>query len=241
MKNIEGKVYIIGAGPGDPELITVKGMRILKEADCLLYDFLSSPELLNYAKKNCEKICVGKADKLHLKEQNQINQLLYEKSLQYRLVVRLKGGDPFIFSRGYEEVKFLRKKEVEVEVVPGVTSAIAGPESFGIPLTIKNKISSVAIVTGRKHSHLARIQAPHASTLIYLMAVANIHNVVKALHKSGRLGNTPCAFIEKATLPDSRLIRATIMTAESMVKKYQIKPPAVFIVGNVVKKMIGKL
>ncbi|NQT33334.1 MAG: uroporphyrinogen-III C-methyltransferase [Candidatus Omnitrophica bacterium] len=234
MKSNNGKVYIVGAGPGDPELISVKGLNVLKRADCVLYDFLSAPELLEHAKESAEKICVGKADGLHLKEQDETNSLLYEKSLIHKTVVRLKGGDPFIFSRGSEEAKYLREKKVDHEVIPGITSAIAGPESFGIPLTIKNKIQSVAIVTGRKKDKNAEIDAPDAGTLVYLMAVANIKNVVKALKKSGRKENIPCAFIEKATRKDTRIVRGTIGTIEEKVKKEKVKPPAVLVVGEAV-------
>ncbi len=231
-----GKVFIVGAGPGDPELISVKGLKALKKADCLLYDFLSAPELLDEVKSSCEKICVGKADGLHLKEQSQINRLLYEKALIYENVVRLKGGDPFIFSRGFEEAKYLSAKGIEYEVIPGITSALSGPESAGIPLTIKNKIQSVAILTGRKKDINALIDAPNCGTLIYLMGVANIANIVKALRKSKRPDNTPCAFIEKATRGDSRIIKATIKTLEKKVKQYKIKPPAILVVGQVVKE-----
>ena len=235
MKNKKGKVYIIGAGPGDPELISVKGLKALKKADCVLYDFLSSPELLKHTKVTCEKISVGKKDTLHLKEQKGINRLLYEKSLLYKNVVRLKGGDPFIFSRGYEEARYLLLKGVRFEVIPGITSAIAAPESFDIPLTIKNDISSVAILTGRKKDLNADIDAPSCATLIYLMAVGNIKNVVKALRKSKRDENTPCAFIERATSKDSRIVRATIKTVEEKVKRFNVKPPAVLVVGEVAK------
>lgn len=236
MGNKKGKVYIVGAGPGDPELISLKGLKALRRADCLLYDFLSAPELLKEAKPSSEKICVGKADRLHLKEQSQINKLLYEKSFLFKNVVRLKGGDPFVFSRGYEEAKYLINKGIEVEVIPGITSALAAAESFGIPLTIKNKISSVAILTGRKKDIKAKIDAPTCETLIYLMAVANIANVVKALRRSKRKENTPCAFIEKATRRDSRIVYGTIKTIEKKVIQNNIRPPAVLIVGEVVKR-----
>jgi len=235
MKTKSGKVYIIGGGPGDPELITVKGLRALKAADCVLYDFLSSPELLRYTKRTCKKICVGKKDGLHLKEQSEINKLLFENAKKYKKVVRLKGGDPFIFSRGSEEARYLSQKGIKVDLVPGVTSAIAGPESFGIPLTIKNKISSAAILTGRKKDINASIDAPGCDTLVYLMAVANISNVVKALRKSGRGNNTPCAFIERVTRKDSRITYATIGTIEKEAARKKIKPPAVLIVGEVVR------
>jgi len=236
MKDKKGKVYIVGAGPGDPELISVKGLKRLKEADCVLYDFLSSTELLKYTKPSCEKICVGKKDRLHLKEQKEINKILYEKSLLYKNVVRLKGGDPFIFSRGYEEARYLSRKGAKFEVIPGITSAIAAPESFNIPLTIKNEISSVAILTGRKKDLNANIDAPSCDTLIYLMAVGNLKNVVKALRKSKRSEDTPCAFIERATSKDSRIVRATIKTIEKKTREFKIRPPAVLVVGEVVKK-----
>ena len=235
MKKVKGKVFIVGAGPGDPELISVKGLKALKKADCILYDFLSSPELLKYAKSSAEKICVGKKDGLHLKEQEEINSLLYRKSLIYNNIVRLKGGDPFIFSRGYEEARYLEQKGVRSEVIPGITSAIAGPESFGIPLTIKNRISSVAILTGRKKDIASPIDTPDCATLVYLMGVANIKNIVKALLESGRKKTTPCAFIEKATQKDSRILRATIGTIEYRAKEFNIKPPAVLVIGEVAK------
>lgn len=236
MKNKTGKVYIIGSGPGDPELITVKGLKALKKADCVLYDFLSSAELLKELKSGCEKICVGKQDGLHLKQQRGINNLLYKKALIYKNVARLKGGDPFIFSRGFEESRYLAMKGIKHEIIPGITSAIAGPESFGIPLTIKNKIQSVAIITGRKKDIDAKIDAPRCDTLIYLMAVGNIANVVKALYRTGRSRNTPCAFIEKATQANTRIIKATLSTIIDKTKKIGVKPPAVLVVGEVVKK-----
>ena len=221
-------------------LITVKGMKVLKKADVVLYDFLSSLELLKYTKKSCETICVGKKDGLHLKEQNEINELLFELAREHKIVVRLKGGDPFIFSRGYEEASFLSGKGLAVEIVPGITSAIAAGESFGIPLTIKNKISSVAIVTGRKHDKNAKIDAPDCATLIYLMGVTNIANIVDALRESGRKDDTPCAFVEKVYYKDTRLIEATIGTIEQKTKEFNVKAPSVLIVGEVVKKGLYK-
>ena len=235
MVSRNGKVYIIGAGPGDPELISVKGLKALKKADCVLYDFLSSPALLECVKNGAKKICVGKADGLHLKEQDEINGLLYKYSQVYRYVVRLKGGDPFVFSRGFEEARYLAQKEVKFEVIPGITSAIAGPESFGIPLTIKNKIQSFAVLTGRKEDPNAEIDAPDCQTLVYVMGVANIKNIVKALRKSGRIGTTPCAFIERAATRKARIVKATINTIAREAVRQKVKPPAILIVGEVVK------
>jgi len=234
MKNNSSKVYIVGAGPGDPGLITLKGLDVLKRADCVLYDFLISTGLLGHLKAHAEKICVGKADGLHLKEQDEINKLLFKKSKEHKIVVRLKGGDPFVFSRGSEEQRYLSEKNVDVKVIPGVTSAFAGPASFDIPLTIKDRVQSVAIVTGRKRDPDAEIDAPRCGTLIYLMAVSNISNVLKALYKNGWPLNTPCAFIEKATCKDERIITATLKTIDAKAKQKKIKPPAVFVVGEVV-------
>ena len=234
-----GKVILVGAGPGDPELITIKGLRAIEQADCILYDFLSPPELLKYAgkrhsEKTCEQICVGKADGLHLKNQDEINQLLLEKVKEHQIVVRLKGGDPFLFSRGIEEARFLEEHHILFEVIPGITAAFAAAETSGIPLTMKNKYSSVAVVTGRKHNPNAEIEAPDVSTIIYLMAVKNIKNVVKSLLNSGRSPDMACVFVEKVTRKDARIIYATISTVEDQVKKEKVTPPAVLIVGKVI-------
>ncbi len=231
---MQSKVFIVGAGPGDPELITLKGYKALKDADCVLYDFLSNTKLLDFCKPGCEKICVGKSDGIHLLEQDEINTLLVETAKKHNTIVRLKGGDPFIFSRGIEEARHLKENEIDYEVIPGVTSAIAGPESVGIPLTIKNKYTSVGIITGRLKDPQAEIEAPECKTLVYLMGVKNIENIVKALRKSGRPDDTPCMFIEKSTLPESRTIRATIGTIAEEAVKSRVKAPAVLIVGEVI-------
>jgi len=233
MKGKRGKVYIVGAGPGDPELITVKGLDRIKKADVILYDFLASEKLLKFAKAKAEIICVGKKDGMHLLEQNQINNLLYQKASKGDIVVRLKGGDPFMFSRGIDEALYLRKKGIDFEIIQGVTSAFAVPESFGIPLTKKGKFSSVAVLTGRK-SNNEPIDAPECDTLIYLMAAANIKNVVRALIDSGRDENTPCAFIERGTTINERIITGSLLNIVQKSEKQRLLPPAVFIVGDIV-------
>jgi uroporphyrin-III C-methyltransferase len=238
MKNNKTKVYIIGAGPGDPELISVKGYKLLQKAECVLYDFLSPRELVSELRPECEVICVGKADGMHLKEQDEINRLLLEKAGQYDRVVRLKGGDPFLFSRGIEEARFLSEHGIPFEVVPGISSAFAAAASAGIPLTMKDTYSSVAVITGRKHDKDAEIEAPDCATLIYLMAVSNIANVVKALQKSGRPNDMPCAFVEKATHKDSRVITATIGMITRETARAKVRSPAVLIVGEVVRHVI---
>ena len=229
-----GKVYIIGAGPGDWELITVKGLNRIKEADVIIYDFLASKDLLQFAKEKAKVICCGKADGLHILEQSEINRLLFRFAKRGNIVARLKGGDPLVFSRGIEEAVYLKNKGIDFEIVQGVTSAFSAPESFGIPLTRKGRYSSIAVLTGRK-SNKDQLDAPDCDTLIYLMAVANINNVIKTLLGSGRGKNTPCAFIERGTTKDERIITGTIENIVSKAQKYQVRPPAVFIVGEVVK------
>ncbi len=229
----KNKVYIIGAGPGDWELISVKGLRRLQEADVILYDFLASEELLQFKKKEAEVICVGKRDGMHLLEQNKINQLLLKKAREGKTVVRLKGGDPMVFSRGIEEILYLKEKNIPFEIIPGITSAFAAPESFGIPLTRRGKYSSIALLTGRK-SNGEKIDAPKADTLIYLMAVANIKNVVTAVLKSGKKKETPCAFIERGTTCFERIVIGNLGSIIEKARKLEVKSPAVFIVGEII-------
>jgi len=231
---MRGKVYLVGAGPGDPGLISVKGLKAIKIADCIIYDFLANAGLLHSAKKSAEKICVGKNDGLHLLEQKSINRLLYEKAKREKIVVRLKGGDPFVFSRGIEEALYLKKQKVPFEVIPGITSALAAPGSFGIPATKKGEISSVAILTGRR-SDGKEIDAPACDTLVYLMGVVNIENIVSRILQSGRKKDTPCAFIEKGTLPQERIIKGNLGDIAWKARRYHVRPPAVFIVGEALK------
>ncbi|RJP29602.1 MAG: uroporphyrinogen-III C-methyltransferase [Candidatus Omnitrophota bacterium] len=230
----KGKVYIVGAGPGDWKLISVKGLEAIKNAEVIVYDFLSSKALLRFARSKTEIICAGKSDGLHIMEQGSINRLIYNKARHGRIVVRLKGGDPFLFSRGIEEALYLKRKGIDFEIIPGVTSAFAAPESFGIPLSRKGKYSSVAVLAGRK-SNKADLDAPLCDTLVYLMGVANIKNIVKAVLKSGRDKLTPCAFIEKATTNDERIITGNLSNIIDKAYEYSVKPPAVLVIGQVVK------
>lgn len=234
MENKKGKVYIVGAGPGDPDLITVKAVKAIMKADVIVYDFLANSKLLKLAKRGSEKVCVGKTDGLHLFEQGAINRILYEKAKKGNIVVRLKGGDPLVFSRGVEEALYLRNKGVDFEIIQGITSAFAAPESFGIPLTRKGRYSSIAVLTGRK-SNGGSIDAPDCDTLVYLMAVNNIKNVVKAILKSGRNKKTLCAFVERGTLGNERIVTGNLANIAEKASIYSIRSPAVFIVGEVVK------
>lgn len=234
MTNKKGKVYIVGAGPGDPDLVTVKAAKAIKKADVIVYDFLANSKLLKLAKKDSEKICAGKTDGLHLLEQGAINRILYKKAKKGNVVVRLKGGDPLVFSRGVEEALYLRNKGVDLEIIQGITSAFAAPESFGIPLTRKGRYSSIAVLTGRK-SNGGSIDAPDCDTLVYLMAVSNINNVIKAILRSGRSKKTLCAFIERGTLGNERIVTGNLANIEEKASMHSIRSPAIFIVGEVVK------
>ncbi len=188
---------------------------------------------LRLLKNSAEVICAGKADGLHILEQDQINKLIYEKARKGKIVVRLKGGDPFIFSRGIEEALYLKRKKIDFEIIPGITSAFAAAESFGIPLTRKGKYSSVAVLTGRK-SNGESIDAPDCDTLVYLMAVGNINEVVRVILKSGRSKSTPCAFIERATTKEERIVTGNLGNIADKAKQFSVRAPAVFIAGEIV-------
>ena len=188
---------------------------------------------MRFAKKNAQVICCGKSDGLHIFQQKQINKILLRLAKQGKKIVRLKGGDPLVFSRGIEEVLYLRNKGIDFEIIQGITSAFSAPESFGIPLTRKGKYSSIAVLTGRK-SNKDKLDAPKCDTLIYLMAVSNIENVVKVVLGSGKKKNTPCAFVERGTLKGERIVIGTLGNIVKRSKEYNVSSPAVFIVGEVV-------
>ncbi|MFH1539702.1 MAG: uroporphyrinogen-III C-methyltransferase [bacterium] len=235
-----GKVYLIGAGPGDPGLLTVKGADILSRADVVIYDRLIHRKLLDGCKEGCEKIFVGKQDRRHPVPQKQINELLVEKASKAGVLARLKGGDPFIFGRGGEEAEFLAENGIEFEVVPGVTSASAVPAYAGIPLTHRDFASSVGIVTGHRCvgktdciQNWGRI-AGAFDTLVVLMGVRNMPNIVKSLLESGVPLDTPAAVIEWGTTEKQKMAKGILSNIVSLASGAGIQPPAVFIIGRVV-------
>jgi len=231
-----GKVYLIGAGPGDPELLTLKAYRILKEADVVLYDALVNKEVLEFTKPDCLKIYVGKRDGKHSLPQGEINELLYGFAKRYDTVVRLKGGDPFVFGRGGEELLFLFNKGVEVEVIPGVSSAICAPQAANIPVTHRGIASSFAVVTGHPNRNIDWNAFSGVDTLVILMGVKNRRKIAKELIKAGRDPKEPVAFVEKATTPEQREVFTNL--EELANSPPEVNPPAVMVVGNVVE--IGK-
>jgi uroporphyrin-III C-methyltransferase len=239
------KVYLVGAGPGDPELITVKGMELLKKADTIIYDRLGAGgELLKHAKPGAEMIYVGKKSGEHTIGQEKINQILVKKAMEGKLVVRLKGGDPFIFGRGGEEVMHLVKHGIEYEIVPGITSPIALPALAGIPLTDRRYSSSFTVVTGQMAKDKKKkvgYAGLRADTVIILMGVKNLPYIIKEMLKS-RKAETPVAIIEKGTTSKERTIITTLGEAAEVAKRENVKPPAVTVIGEVVKlrKEFGK-
>ncbi len=232
-----GKVYLVGAGPGDPELLTVKAYKLIQKADVILYDRLINPEILFLAKPACQLIYVGKEDGKHILEQDKINFLLYDYAKNNEIVVRLKGGDPFVFGRGGEEAQFLAEKGIPFEVVPGITSAISVPAYAGVPVTHRGVASSFAIVTGHGHKG----QFPDINwealagidTLVFLMGVANRQKIAENLIKAGRNPDEPVIFIEKGTTREQKSVVSTLK--EVAEGKTTVYSPAIFLVGEVVK------
>lgn len=241
MKNTKGKVYLVGAGPGDIGLLTIKGMKCLLKADVVIYDFHLNAQVLNYINHDAEFIYAGKRGGHHTMTQEEINRVLVEKAMEGKLVCRLKGGDPFVFGRGGEEAEELVKNNVEFEVVPGVSSAVAAPAYAGIPITHRLYSSSFAVIPGYEDTtkdesaiDWARL-ATGVGTLIFLMAVKNIDVLVKKLVANGRSPETPVAVIRWGTRPEQKTIVGTLDNIVGLVKEKDIRPPAVMVVGDVVK------
>jgi uroporphyrinogen III methyltransferase/synthase len=229
-----GKIYLVGTGPGDVELITVKGNKLICQADVILHDHLIPSELLRLAKPGAEIISVGKFAGRHTLPQDQINILLIEKARDNKVVVRLKGGDPLLFGRGGEEAEECVQAGVDFEFVPGVTSALAAPCYGGIPPTHRDCTSNVAIVTGHRKDE-KEIEIPKAGTIIFLMGVANIEKIIKSLLEAGWPSQTKIAAVEKGTCYDQRVIQGTLDDFLEVTQKAQMRTPAVFIVGKVVE------
>ncbi len=232
----KGKVYLVGSGPGDAELITLKGMRLISQADVVLYDHLIPTELLNHAGVDAELISVGKSSGQHTLQQEQINALLVEKAEEGNKVVRLKGGDPNLFGRGGEELLACAEAGIEFEVVPGITSALSAPCYAGIPPTHRDCTSNIAIVTGhRKAGDTRPIEIPKAGTVVFLMGVANIRNIVSSLIEAGWPEDSKIAAIQRGTRYNQRVITGELKDFCEAVEAANIRPPTVFIVGEVVK------
>lgn len=236
-----GKVYLVGAGPGDPGLITVKGLECLKQAEVVVYDRLVDERLTEFFPEKAERIYVGKSREGHTLTQSGINQVLVEKALEGKNVVRLKGGDPYVFGRGGEEVEELVKHGISFEVVPGITTSIAVPSYAGIPVTHRGIATSFAVITGnedptKKESGINWQKiAGGADTLVFLMGVENLPKIVEKLLQFGRPPEMPVAIIMNGTRPDQRTITSTLSGIVTLAEKEKVKPPAIILVGEVVK------
>ena len=243
----QGKVYLIGAGPGDPGLLSIKAMECLQTADAVVYDRLADPRILAYAKDDAEMVYVGKASANHTMRQPDINKLLVKLAAEGKTVARLKGGDPFVFGRGGEEAIELLEAGLPFEFVPGVTSAIAVAEYAGIPVTHRHVATSFAVITGHEDPTKGESTinwsglATAVDTLVFLMGVENLTNITKNLIANGRSADTPAAVIRWGTKPEQRTLITTVGTAAADVAAANLKPPAIFIVGNVVKLREQKL
>ena len=235
-----GKVYIVGAGPGDPDLITVKGLRCIKEADVILYDRLVNKQLLEYAKPDAELIFVGKLPNYHGVIQDRIHQLLVLFGRKEKIVTRLKGGDPFVFGRGAEEAEVCAEANIPFEIVPGITSGIAAPAYAGIPVTHRDHASSFAIVTGHMREGKAdsikwESLANGIDTLAIYMGVGNLPYICSQLTKYGRSEHTPVALIHWGTTAAQQTVTGTLATIVDIVAKEKVENPSMIVVGDVVK------
>ncbi|MBK9926389.1 MAG: uroporphyrinogen-III C-methyltransferase [Anaerolineales bacterium] len=232
----DGIVYIIGAGPGDPGLITVKGLDRLRQADVVLYDRLIPQELLLEVSPFAELIDVGKEPKRHRRSQDEINALLIEKAGQGKSVARLKGGDPFVFGRGGEECQALAEAGIRYEVIPGVSSVIAVPAYAGIPVTQRNVTTSFTVIAGHTGGSEADVDwasIPRNGTIIFVMGVEHMPQIVLELISRGFSPETPAAVIEKGTTPNQVVVTATL--SDIVEKAAHMQPPSILIVGEVVR------
>jgi uroporphyrinogen III methyltransferase / synthase len=234
-----GKVYIIGAGPGDAGLITLKAVEALRLADVVVYDNLVNEELLKYAPTHARFVYAGKKGGNHTLSQDKINELLAKEALDGNTVARLKGGDPFIFGRGGEEAEVLVAQGVPFEIIPGVTSAIAVPAYAGIPLTHRGLTSTVAFITGHEDptkdkSDIDWQALTGIGTLVFLMGVKNLGQITEALISRGKLPDTPAALIRRGTTPRQDIITGTLATIVERAQANRFKPPAILVVGKVV-------
>ncbi|MHC4119441.1 MAG: uroporphyrinogen-III C-methyltransferase [Planctomycetota bacterium] len=229
----KGKVYLVGSGPGDVGLITVKGYNLIRQADVILYDHLMPMELLQLARADAEVISVGKFACKHTMPQEQINALLVEKAADNEVVVRLKGGDPFVFGRGGEEVEACAEAGVDFEIVPGITSALSAPSYAGIPPTHRDFTPNIAIVTGHRREE-KELEIPNAGTIVFLMGVANIQKIIDSLLKAGWSLQAKIAAVENGTRYNQRVITGTLENFIEVIQREKLGTPAIFIVGKVV-------
>ncbi|MDB9312664.1 uroporphyrinogen-III C-methyltransferase [Spirulina sp. CS-785/01] len=244
MNNIEtqtGKVYLLGAGPGDPGLMTLKGKALLEHADVVVYDALVSEAILAMINPRAERINAGKRRGRHSKLQGETTRLLIEKAQDHAIVVRLKGGDPFVFGRGGEEMQDILEAGIPVEVIPGITSGIAAPAYAGIPLTHRHYSSSVIFVTGHEAAGKYRPQvnwpaiAQGAETIVIYMGIHNLSHIIHQLQVGGLTEQTPIALIRWGTCPQQEELMGTLGTIQQKVEETGFEAPAIAIIGSIIE------
>ncbi len=235
----KGKVFICGGGPGDPKLITVRAMELLKSCDVVLYDRLVGKEIIDQIPAGTEKAYVGRTVGQPTTHQDRTNELMVKYAEKGKNVMRLKGGDPFIFGRGAEEAEYLIKRGIEFEIVPGITSAIASPAYAGIPLTHRRYSSSVAIVTGHEDAEKDELVvkwdklAGAVDTIVVLMGIGKVDQISRDLMNAGMKKGTKIAIVASGTTDKQKIVRGTLATIVSVAKKAGVKPPAVIVIGKV--------
>ena len=233
-----GKVYLTGAGPGDMELLTLKALRVIKEADVIIYDRLANPQILKEAKDGCEFVYVGKEDGRHIMPQDDINETIYQNALKHKNVVRLKGGDPFVFGRGGEEANYLHKRGIKFEIIPGITSSISAPAYAGIPVTHRGVAVSFRVVTGHESPDKKVSQIPWNNfksddTIVFLMGLHNLDKISQKLIEIGKPKDYPCAVISKGTTSEQQVVVGTLQ--DIVQKSKDVPTPALIVVGKVVE------
>ena len=233
-----GKVWLVGAGCGDYDLISLRGKNILEQCDVVVYDSLIDSRVLDFVPDNAEKICVGKRSGRHSETQDNINKILVEKALANKFVVRLKGGDPFVFGRGGEEILALKENGIEYGIVPGITSSVAVAELAGIPVTHREIARSFHVITGHTSEHLLpeniNVYAKLDGTLVFLMGLKNLPEIAHGLIKNGKNENTPVAVISNGACNGQKVLRSTLKNASLDAEKECMKTPAIIVVGEVV-------
>lgn len=236
---IAGEVALVGAGPGDPDLLTLQAYRFIQQAEVVIYDRLVSKAIMDLIPAQCELVYVGKKQAEHRVPQDGINQLLVEHAKLGKKVVRLKGGDPFVFGRGSEEALVLLSENIACHIVPGMTAASACTSYVGIPLTHRNVSRSCTFITGHVQED-GELDIPwntlsdEKQTVVFYMGVKNLPTIVKQLELAGRSNQTPAALIRKGTQPDQQVIKGNLHSLNDLVKKHDIKPPTLIVIGDVV-------
>lgn len=239
MLNIKPKVTLVGAGPGDPDLLTLKGVKALAEANVVLYDALANDEILAHAPKNAIRIFVGKKIGNHAYTQDQINQLIVDNALTYGHVVRLKGGDPFIFGRGSEEIEFAESFGIPTNVIPGISSVVAVPAGQGISITKRGVSESFWAITGttsdRKLSSDVALAAQSSATVVILMGMHKLSQIIDLFQKEAK-GDLPVAIIQNGTTTEEKIGIGTVDSILDVVKQQKLSSPAIIVLGNVVRE-----